>query len=161
MSEVPLSPWKTWRALKGDWYQKEPTRFFTDKTREAICWQAGTLIQYSCVRSYHQTREFIFRACLHLVAEFPVFHWRKDKTSTFIRFFEKWVSFSELCEELGAYSAIPGSMWLTHFLPGTKWTNIKGFKRGFGGVSEGSTLIKSSSSSQMCWLTQNNKSWAH
>ncbi len=86
------------------------------------------------------------------VAGFPVFHWRKVKTSSFFRFFEKWVSFSELCEELSAYSAIPGSMWLTHFLPRTKWTHIKGFKRGFWGVSEGSTLIKISSSSQMCRL---------
>lgn len=147
MSEVPLSPWKTWRALKGDWYQKEPTRFFTDKMREAICWQAGALIRYSCIGSYHQTQVFILRA-----VEFPVFHWRKVKTSSFFRFFEKWVSFSELCEELSAYSAISGSMWLTHFLPRTKWTHIKGFKRGFGGVSGGSTLIKSSSSSQMCRL---------
>lgn len=80
-----------------------------------------------------------------------VFHWRKDKASTLIRFSEKRVLFSELCEELGAYSAIPGSMWLTHFLPWTKWTHTKRFKRSFWGFSEGVTFIKSSSS---CFVTK-------
>lgn len=83
-----------------------------------------------------------------------VFHWRKDKTSTMICFFEKRVQFSKPCEELSAYSAIPGSMWLTLFLPWTKWTHTKKFKRSFGGFQrvEGMsvTFIKSSSSSQMC-----------
>lgn len=84
-----------------------------------------------------------------------VFHWRKDKASTLIRFFEKRVLFSELCEELGAYSAIPGSMWLTHFLPWTKWKHTKRFKRSFWGFQRvegmGVTFIKSSSS---CFVTK-------
>lgn len=84
-----------------------------------------------------------------------VFHWKKDKASTLIHYFEKRVLFSELCEELSAYSAIPGSMRLMHFLPWTKETHTKRFKRSFWGLQRvegmGVTFTKSSSS---CFVTK-------